>query len=241
MSYDDRSTVATVTIDISSITRDLSFQIRQGIDQKTVARYRDIYRGKPDVMPAVLLARHKGLLLLLDGWHRVTALGLNGNSQVKAQIVEVKTLEEARWFAAEANMRHGLPLTREEHIGLFQAYIKAGKHQRRRGEFKSYRDIENDLDSIRTHVTIRAWMQEYFPKIAERMAADKPKGHKGTRDTLDPQDILWATASHALDPLEIAIRGLTDEVRRSVLADRLKTALADLENGVCRIPDPPDF
>lgn len=187
---------------ISQLVRDKAYQVRNRLDKATIKRYAEVYRsGKP--MDPIKVSLVKGMLILVDGWHRVAALELIGRETVEAIITE-NTEAEALWIAAQANLEHGLALKTAELRSVFKAYIRARQHLKGKNSYKSYREI--GLDIGRRHTTIRNWMIKDFPKIARKMGGtDEFKG-KG-----EPE---WCSGSDYREP---AIRGL-DEVYQTFQA-----------------------
>ena len=149
---------------IDEIVVDDSLQVRHRLDLGTVQKYAEAYRAGV-VLPAVKVALFEGTIpMLVDGWHRLAALRKLGIGTVEVEVVAQKaTMREIRWLAAEANTKHGLPLTRKEMENVFKAYVQAGKHWKK-GRLKPWREISRELGG-RSHNTIGSWFKKHFPKI----------------------------------------------------------------------------
>ena len=111
---------------ISRLVRDPSYQVRQRVDEATVARYANIL-AEGVAMPPIRVASVNGVLVLVDGWHRVAAHDRRGLREIEAEVIKA-TASEAQWMAAAANLSHGLPLRRAEIRTAFQALIRARQH-----------------------------------------------------------------------------------------------------------------
>jgi len=82
-------------------------QVRRKTDARIVKQCRQAMSAG-EVFPPVGVAEVSGALVLIDGFHRVAAMRALGLQQALADVQQVATLEEARWLAAQANLRHGL-------------------------------------------------------------------------------------------------------------------------------------
>lgn len=100
--------MATETIQISDLTD--PFQIRQGINEATVRDYRESVNDLP---PILAWMNPDGQWVILDGRHRCEARKLEGLADIEAVAFE-GTPEEAEAKAWTANLKHGLPLNRDE-------------------------------------------------------------------------------------------------------------------------------
>ena len=92
----------------------------------------------------------------------------------------------ARWWASRANWTAHKNLTKAERREAFRRYVQANQHrkgEKRRGNFKSYREIEADLPGAKRS-TLHDWMHQDFPSIAAAMAGndDVYEGNGGLRD-----------------------------------------------------------
>lgn len=160
------------TVSLDAVAMDEFFQIREKLNPATVDHYRQLYRVGTE-MPPVEVALVDGTMILVDGWHRATALKALGQEMIEATVTKM-TRQEARWKAADANSRHGLPLKPAEKRQRFRVYVETGQHQaRQRGKVKSYREMERDLGL--PHTTIRSWMLKDFPKVAALLAGGEPE------------------------------------------------------------------
>ncbi|GJD36949.1 hypothetical protein [Methylobacterium aerolatum] len=160
------------TVSLDAVAMDAFFQIREKLNPRTVESYQHLYRAGTE-MPPVEVALVDGIMILVDGWHRATALKALGREMIEATVTKM-TRQEARWKAADANSRHGLQLKPAEKRQRFRVYVETGQQQaRQRGKVKSYREMERDLGMPFT--TIRSWMQKDFPKVAAQIGGGQPE------------------------------------------------------------------
>jgi hypothetical protein len=101
----------TALVNRSEIVRDRSLQIRVGgTSRDQVEAIREAVRGKKK-LPKIELWEVAGRgLLLVDGWHRDEAAGLEGKTEIDA-VIHTGTIQQAMLAAATANRTNlGLPL-----------------------------------------------------------------------------------------------------------------------------------
>ncbi len=137
---------------ISRLVRDPSYQVRQRVDEATVARYANIL-AEGVAMPPIRVASVNGVLVLVDGWHRVAAHDRRGLREIEAEVIKA-TASEAQWMAAAANLSHGLPLRRAEIRTAFQALIRARQHIPKPGSLLTYRELAGKLGGLVRHTTV---------------------------------------------------------------------------------------
>ncbi|MFG1313347.1 ParB/RepB/Spo0J family partition protein [Xanthobacter autotrophicus] len=203
----------TTCVDIADIITRADWQVRVRIDDATVRSYASIMRAGGD-MPPVSIARIDGALYLVDGWHRLEATKLNGETFIEATVCDMSE-EAARWAAARANLTHGLPLKPREIRSVFRAYV-GSSHHRDGVRFKSYRDIAADLAHHVQHTTVRNWMRQDFPAVFAAMGGGEPAEEAGgARDipTISP----LSRAKASLDQAVAEARRLSAEDRRALL------------------------
>jgi hypothetical protein len=213
-------------VEIPQLALDPEFQMRRKLDAGTVKKYENVYKsGKP--MPPVKVARVAGVLVLVDGWHRVEALKRLNVSRVDAEVTEA-TREQALWMAARANLEHGLPLKTNELRDVFRTFIKAKQHVLPRGRLMSYRDIGAELGKPQS--TIYAWMKKDFPAIAAKMAGDEAfKGTGGIQDAPRRPSPLQP-AMDALDALQAAFQGTSSPEHRGAILKAARELVAAMES-----------
>lgn len=151
------------------------FQHREYLREATIREYFTKYRNGEE-FPPLLVAQIKEGLFLIDGFHRFEALKRLCHKQkpklVPVEIVQCRDEKEARWIAAQRNMRHGLPLTRKDRRNVFNAYVGAGQHWKvYRKQYKSWRQIAKDMGI--DHKTARDWMEKDHRKIWEKMSGEE--------------------------------------------------------------------
>lgn len=110
--------MATETIQISDLND--PFQIRQEMDNATVRDYRESVNDLP---PVLAWQNTDGQWVILDGRHRREARKLEGLADIEAIIFE-GTPEEAEAKAWTANLKHGLPLNRDEKRAARTAVVR---------------------------------------------------------------------------------------------------------------------
>lgn len=110
--------MATVTIQISNLTD--PFQIRQSMDDATVRDYRENITGLP---PILAWQNVDGQWVILDGRHRCEARRQEGLTDIEVVAFE-GTPEEAEAKAWTANLKHGLPLNRDEKRSARTAVVR---------------------------------------------------------------------------------------------------------------------
>lgn len=165
-------------IDIRCLVTDPTFQPRTRTDKSNVGRLKGAYKSGGDVPPitvAVLIDRDQALVVM-DGHHRLEAkatilaemqrTGFVGPWEISARFVRLTT-EQARWQAAEANMRHGKPMTNAEVKRGFARFIEAGLHLGDGRQYRSLREMGRVFS--KDHKTISSWLHSMFPKLAAEM------------------------------------------------------------------------
>lgn len=171
------------------IIKHAPWQVRRNLDAAAVKKYRDMTKAG-STPPPIKLARVRGKLYLVDGWHRMEAGALQVTRGLDGQevLAEVAPMSdgEARWAAAQANLGHGVPLKAAELHAVFKAYIKAKQHLKPDGTLRSYRDMAPIIG--KPHTTIRTWMLKYFPAVARQMAGERgnPEPEMPSGPLIDP-------------------------------------------------------
>jgi hypothetical protein len=208
---------------IDGIVRDERLQFRP-LDRGTVRRYASVLRAELP-LPPVKVAAFNGALILVDGWHRVAALESLGKSDVEAVVEEVTSQRQAEWLAAKANTEHGLPLKAKQYRQVFRAFVRAKKHRREDGTFKSYRQIAADIGGARGHTTIRNWMKKDFPSVARAMGGhDEP--FDPSQDDRTGISLAEVTIA-ALKEARAAMPAVTDPYDRGGIVELLEVMLKE--------------
>lgn len=222
---------------ISSITRDLSLQIRSRMNEPTVNKYRDCMKNGQE-FPPVRLAKIDDSLILVDGWHRLEAAILLGRHSIIASI-QTMSPSEAAWEAAAANLTHGLPLKSAEYREVFRVFVKAGKNRRGRS-YLSYRDIALIVGS--SHMTIRRWMELDFPRLFRAMSKDSEH-----RPDTPPPDFRIRQAEERLLLVSATVDDavnqcvLMNETDRGILIFKVEAALLKMKEQPFEIKLEEDF
>ncbi|MCB4822626.1 ParB N-terminal domain-containing protein [Roseicella aerolata] len=241
------------TLPIRDISRDPAFQVRERLDPATVERYARVLSNGLN-MPPVSVALVRGVPVLVDGWHRITAHERCGIREVPAVVVATDANpSEVLWIAAEANLKHGLRLKPKEVRVAFRAFIRARKHIIPKGRggrealrLMPYREIAQALGGTVSHGTVFNWMRQDFPKIAARYGAqDTPwdaSGAAGRLTTDDPEEAHLRAAMAAVDSIRAATRGVKDAERRGEVIGAVEAMLAEMRSGgEWRLPEPLEF
>lgn len=229
----------TKLIPFNALAGHLEKQVRGKTNTATVNSYARAMRSG-EIFPPLTVAEVGGSLILVDGFHRRAAYDQNGEWQALCEIIPCVSLEQALWWAFNANTRHGLPLKSKAKREAFRAYINAGNHELMGGGFQSYRDIAAAITGS-THVMIWRWMQQEFPDLFITMSGGGDEADGGLRPSNKryPDPPLDLT-NQAMDLLE-AVQALMDgvqipELRQSVAdrADMLSTSLSIWGAGTAR-------
>jgi hypothetical protein len=209
---------------LNDLLLDQALQVRRKLDQGTIAKYASAYKAGT-ALPPIKVAMVDGRVpTVIDGWHRIAALKRLNQIRVMAEVIPQVSRQEALWLAAEANLRHGLPLTNAEVKNVFRAYMKARKHIKKGGRLKPLREIGRYLG--KSHHTIANWMKKMFPKTYEQYQYDEAGKGKGG---LNPSGVgrvetPLETCERLLDATLVAARGITRVDDRVELAVKLKVA-----------------
>ena len=97
-----------------------------GTSEEKVKEYAEMMEQGVEFDPITVWKRTDGQYWLVDGVHRTEAHKRTGKSTIKAKIVELKDELEYRIEAIKANLKHGLPLQKEEKVILAQTLYKLG-------------------------------------------------------------------------------------------------------------------
>lgn len=166
-------------VSLTHLVRSSEYQVRKKLDPVAVTRYETTLKAG-GTLPPVTVADVEGVLILVDGFHRVEARERLGEGRVEAEIIKTSK-RDAKGMAAMANLQHGLPLKNSEIRRAFGLYIEARRHVKTRKQLKSYREIGQELG--KPHTTIRQWMQKDFPRIFKQYSGDEDfRGEGGLVD-----------------------------------------------------------
>ena len=235
---------AVIAVPIADIVLDKSLQVRKKTYPSTVRKYADAMEAGKE-FPAIRVACIDGILVLVDGWHRIGAKASLGKGTVAA-IVSHMTYEEAKWAAAQANLDCGLPLNAGEVREAFHAFMEA-KMYRKGHTWLSYRDIAAQLG--KPHTTIRNWIKKYHPRIFKRyQLLDPTKGYSGNPDADhfneaipdEPFAEVIQQAHTALDNTQNISKSLRPETR-GIIIEKMRETLQKLEMHPYQLPQPCDF
>ena len=97
-----------------------------GTVEEKVEEYKEMVENGTDFDPILVWKRPDGSYWIIDGVHRTEAYKRAGRTTIKAKLVDCKDELDYRIKAIEANLKHGLPLRKEEKIVLAQTLYKLG-------------------------------------------------------------------------------------------------------------------
>jgi DNA-binding XRE family transcriptional regulator len=100
-------------------------RVLTGTVEERVEEYKEMLEQGVEFDPITVWKRPDGYWIV-DGVHRTEAHKRAGRATIKAKIVELKDEIEYRIEAIRANLKHGLPLQKEEKILLAQTLYKLG-------------------------------------------------------------------------------------------------------------------
>jgi ParB-like chromosome segregation protein Spo0J len=101
-------------------------RVLTGTVEEKVEEYKEMLEQGVEFDPIIVWKRPDGQYWIVDGVHRTEAHKRAGRTTIKAKIVELKDELEYRIEAIKANLKHGLPLQKEEKILLAQTLYKLG-------------------------------------------------------------------------------------------------------------------
>jgi len=213
------------------------YQMRKKLDPGTITKYAKAYSSGA-LFPPIKIAVVDHEPMLVDGFHRLAAQQRIGRNQVEATLVTA-TKAEALALAAEANLRHGLPLKRSELKAVFKAMIKAGRHKQG-NRLLSYRQLQELLGGLVPHTTIRHWMIKHFPKIARQYSGEAPVGARDTEGR-DSDRAALTMARRAAEQALALVRGIRNPDRRGEVISFMEDALVSIRaGGHWTLPQPND-
>ncbi|MEY9525101.1 hypothetical protein ACVI1J_004069 [Bradyrhizobium diazoefficiens] len=161
-----------VVVPVADVATRAEWQVRDQINGALVRDYITHYVHGANMTP-LRLADVGGVLVLIDGWHRLFAQKQLGRDAVEATIEELSEAD-AQWQAAMANTRNGARLARQsEKRRVFELYMRQGRNRVGRRGLKSYREIARDLGGLASKSSIENWMKKAFPKIAAKMRSGR--------------------------------------------------------------------
>jgi ParB-like chromosome segregation protein Spo0J len=97
-----------------------------GTVEEKVEEYKEMVENGTDFDPILVWKRPDGSYWIIDGVHRTEAYKRAGRATIKAKLVDCKDELDYRIKAIEANLKHGLPLRKEEKVILAQTLYKLG-------------------------------------------------------------------------------------------------------------------
>jgi ParB-like chromosome segregation protein Spo0J len=118
--------IVEIEIEDLVIPQGLLPRVITGTSEEKVKEYAEMLEQGVEFDPITVWKRTDGQYWLVDGVHRTEAHKKTGKPTIKAKIVELKDELEYRIEAIKANLKHGLPLQKEEKVILAQTLYKLG-------------------------------------------------------------------------------------------------------------------
>lgn len=221
-------------IEINEVIVDHRLQPRTQQNFQTVIRYRETLEDGGS-FPPITVARIDGLLLLVDGFHRLQAHRGAGKRTIEAVILEGLTREDAFFEAVIANTQHGIGLSKDEKRAAFGRYIKAKRHiLKGTGRVKSLRMIQADFRGGLSRGAIHKYLGLDFPAVLERMNRQASGGPTVTRRNSEG-DQVDAPADADADEAGHRVASLFDvKLREAEVVANALPRLADEAQSVAR-------
>jgi hypothetical protein len=227
-------------VPLADIVVDKELQSRNSkLDEAQVKRY-SIAMTQDDEFPPIYLARINSVLFVIDGFHRIEATRLNGESKISA-VIKSMSREDAKWEGGKQNLQHGLPLKSKDKLPMFKAYIAAGGHRKkRRGAFKTYREMASDFHGHLAASTVLKWIKSYYPSIYSAMGQREFNGTKEAM-VLDHGEHYYGQALEGVATARKLSPALTSPERRYKLIQAMEEALLEMKKMPHVQPPPEDF
>lgn len=183
------------------------YYVRADTSDDLVRRYAEALEAGAE-FPPVIVARHNGGLVLLDGAHRQKAHLRRGHRTIRAEVVDVPPAD----FTLEAfrrNARHGTPLTEIDE--------RRTVHELRRGGVPFARIVE--ATSIPLHRLEKLLVERTHRAPVRTATAPVTAARTVTGDTTEPGRGRGPAEGSGGDAIERALVELTEALgRRDLLA-----------------------
>jgi len=203
---------------------------RLATNLKTIKQYATAYKTNPNLMAPIDIMESGEGFTLIDGYHRLEAMKSAGLGFASARVYEPMRTAYVGFMAAHRNAKHGLQLTPKERREVyFGNYMRAGLYKIGKNDFKSYREIAEDLNGIASYVTIRAWMEKDFPKIFKAMMKDNDLPTYETPEGISMAESIRQNVEEALKVIKAAYMATPTEKTKSELLERLEAFKGELE------------
>ncbi|MBZ0315427.1 MAG: ParB/RepB/Spo0J family partition protein [Anaerolineae bacterium] len=179
-------------LELSKIVRHPDLQVRVGdLDEDNlIGIMSSIEKGKD--LPVVGVFEVNGEYLLVDGYHRAEAYHRLDIGMIEAKCY-VGTFADARRYAEEANMDHGMQLSMVDKRAIWEYRVREGFYTNEEGALASNADMASGL---RVHKdTIRNWLAELATDDFSSVDLTKRTGKDGR--TINVTKIQETTAQRA--------------------------------------------
>lgn len=219
-------------VSLSELIVDEAFQPRFQMSRDAIRRYAAAYRANPRELPPITVAEIKGRLglYLIDGFHRVQAAKIAHLSHLPAHALQTDKVG-AMWLAVEANMRHGVPISRREKRVIFRRFVDAGRNRKEDGSLMSSRELNQHLH-LGSHQTMLAWMQADFPTLYAEMAGRDPEEIVENELTDTSEEDALANVSWAVEQLCRSVQRASEVASKPAIASELHDVIAKLEDAL---------
>lgn len=203
---------------------------RLKVDQRTIKQYATAYKTNPSLMAPIDIMESGEGFTLIDGYHRLEAMRLADLGFAKANVYEPMRTAYVGFMAAHRNAKHGLQLTPKERREVyFGNYIGAGLYKHGKDDFKSYREIAEDLNGIASYVTIRAWMKKDFPKIFKAMMKGNDTPTYETPEGISMEEGIRQNAGEAMKVVRAAYMASRKNKTKAEILEDLRQLSKELE------------
>lgn len=205
------------TLKIDQIVADPALNVRAGgVDKELAKQYAEIL----DQLPPVEIYEVNGENILVDGFHRLQAHVVRELDEIPANVETGKTRAQAEDRAAEANTKHGKPLTIDERHTAIRTLLRHKHSQsetaRRLGVNQQLVNLLAKADKLqRKHGTEGLTMTHW--REVGRLPDEQQKQFAETI-----RDQMWTR-----DEARIAVEAILDESRPKDYVERLLAGEAD--------------
>lgn len=227
-------------IALDHLVLDPSFQVREKLDFGRIKGMATAVESGVE-LPPIRVADVKGVLKVVDGWHRVAAHKAAGIREVRA-VVWAMSDRAACAEAGLANLTHGLPLKSKEVRKAFNAFIADKRHRKPGGGVLSLRELAvAATGGMKSYGTVRTWLKEDHPRTFQESYQRDPDagaGEGGPPRIPTPEEARRDAAHDALADVRDAALAMETPHGRGEVVEQLEAILKEIEaRGVVR----PDF
>jgi hypothetical protein len=169
--------MAVRALKIAKLVRDPSIQPRTDLDKESIQQYADAMEAGA-VFPPIAVFKIDKKFIVVAGWHRIAAAELRGLAEIRAEIIEDKTLRDAKLFAIGDNSKHGVRLSNADKRRAVESLLQddewASKSNR---EIAAYCGVSHE--HVRRIKEERERPDDTAPEEAEPKPATESTGETG--------------------------------------------------------------